>query len=200
MTAGSSVEAPDSCTASSCQPSPAGRFTGPDGQPDQTYLAAVRRRFGRLTVDTARRFDQACSTPHDRPTTKTPRREDPLTASTATTFHGATSLARSPITTTLSMSADGGASQTTSRPGTRLGQGRPAPAILEPPYASTRLLTAGTRLHVTLADRTTLTRQQTRAPDCRPADSAATRCPVNPGFGQRTAFSPVATRHCVDLP
>jgi hypothetical protein len=29
-------------------------FTGPDGQPDQTYLAAVRRRFGRWILDTAR--------------------------------------------------------------------------------------------------------------------------------------------------
>jgi hypothetical protein len=35
-------------------------FTGPDGQPDQTYLAAVRRRFGRWILDTARaEFDQA---------------------------------------------------------------------------------------------------------------------------------------------
>jgi hypothetical protein len=35
-------------------------FTGPDGQPDQAYLAAVRRRFGRWIVDTARaEFDQA---------------------------------------------------------------------------------------------------------------------------------------------
>ena len=35
-------------------------FTGPDGQPDQTYLAAVRRRFGRWILDTARAtFDQA---------------------------------------------------------------------------------------------------------------------------------------------
>ena len=29
-------------------------FTGPDGQPDQAYLAAVRRRFGRWILDTAR--------------------------------------------------------------------------------------------------------------------------------------------------
>ena len=35
-------------------------FTGPDGQPDQGYLAAVRRRFGRWILDTARaEFDQA---------------------------------------------------------------------------------------------------------------------------------------------
>jgi Protoglobin len=35
-------------------------FTGPDGQPDQAYLAAVRRRFGRWIHDTARaEFDQA---------------------------------------------------------------------------------------------------------------------------------------------
>jgi hypothetical protein len=35
-------------------------FTGPDGQPDQGYLAAVRRRFGRWILDTARAdFDQA---------------------------------------------------------------------------------------------------------------------------------------------
>jgi hypothetical protein len=29
-------------------------FAGPDGQPDQAYLAAVRRRFGRWILDTAR--------------------------------------------------------------------------------------------------------------------------------------------------
>ena len=35
-------------------------FTGPDGEPDQAYLAAVRRRFGRWIVDTARAdYDQA---------------------------------------------------------------------------------------------------------------------------------------------
>jgi hypothetical protein len=35
-------------------------FTGPDGQPDQTYLAAVRRRFGRWILDTARaEYNQA---------------------------------------------------------------------------------------------------------------------------------------------
>jgi len=35
-------------------------FTGPDGQPDQGYLAAVRRRFGRWILDTARAdHDQA---------------------------------------------------------------------------------------------------------------------------------------------
>ena len=35
-------------------------FTGHDGQPDQAYLAAVRRRFGRWILDTARaEFDQA---------------------------------------------------------------------------------------------------------------------------------------------
>ena len=35
-------------------------FTGPDGQPDTDYLAAVRRRFGRWILDTARaEFDQA---------------------------------------------------------------------------------------------------------------------------------------------
>ena len=35
-------------------------FTGPGGQPDQAYLAAVRRRFGRWILDTARaEFDQA---------------------------------------------------------------------------------------------------------------------------------------------
>jgi hypothetical protein len=35
-------------------------FSGPDGQPDQAYLAAVRRRFGRWILDTARAtFDQA---------------------------------------------------------------------------------------------------------------------------------------------
>jgi Protoglobin len=35
-------------------------FTGPDGQPHQAYLAAVRRRFGRWILDTARaEFDQA---------------------------------------------------------------------------------------------------------------------------------------------
>jgi hypothetical protein len=34
-------------------------FTGPDGEPDQKYLAAVRRRFGRWILDTARaEFDQ----------------------------------------------------------------------------------------------------------------------------------------------
>jgi Protoglobin len=34
-------------------------FSGPDGQPDQAYLAAVRRRFGRWILDTARaEFDQ----------------------------------------------------------------------------------------------------------------------------------------------
>jgi Protoglobin len=35
-------------------------FTGPDDQPNQAYLAAVRRRFGRWILDTARaEFDQA---------------------------------------------------------------------------------------------------------------------------------------------
>jgi hypothetical protein len=35
-------------------------FSGPDGQPDQAYLAAVRRRFGRWILDTARAdYDQA---------------------------------------------------------------------------------------------------------------------------------------------
>jgi Protoglobin len=35
-------------------------FTGPDGQPDAAYLAAVRRRFGRWILDTAAAdFDQA---------------------------------------------------------------------------------------------------------------------------------------------
>jgi hypothetical protein len=35
-------------------------FTGSDGQPNQEYLAAVRRRFGRWILDTARaEFDQA---------------------------------------------------------------------------------------------------------------------------------------------
>jgi hypothetical protein len=35
-------------------------FTGPDGQPNQQYLDAVRRRFGRWILDTARaEFDQA---------------------------------------------------------------------------------------------------------------------------------------------
>ena len=35
-------------------------FIGPDGQPNQEYLAAVRRRFGRWILDTARaEFDQA---------------------------------------------------------------------------------------------------------------------------------------------
>jgi Protoglobin len=35
-------------------------FSGPDGQPDQAYLAAVRRRFGRWILDTARaEYDQA---------------------------------------------------------------------------------------------------------------------------------------------
>lgn len=35
-------------------------FNGPDGQPDQAYLAAVRRRFGRWILDTAQAdFDQA---------------------------------------------------------------------------------------------------------------------------------------------
>jgi protoglobin len=35
-------------------------FTGPDGQPNQAYLAAVRLRFGRWILDTARaEFDQA---------------------------------------------------------------------------------------------------------------------------------------------
>jgi Protoglobin len=35
-------------------------FTGPDGQSDQAYLAAVRRRFGRWILDTARaEYDQA---------------------------------------------------------------------------------------------------------------------------------------------
>ena len=34
-------------------------FSGPDGQPDQNYLAAVRRRFGRWILDTAAaQFDQ----------------------------------------------------------------------------------------------------------------------------------------------
>src|SRR4051794_38075730 len=34
-------------------------FTGPGGQPDQAYLAAVRRRFGQWILDTARaEFDQ----------------------------------------------------------------------------------------------------------------------------------------------
>lgn len=34
-------------------------FTGPDGQPNQHYLAAVRRRFGSWILDTARaEFDQ----------------------------------------------------------------------------------------------------------------------------------------------
>ena len=34
-------------------------FTGPDGQPNQAYLAAVRLRFGRWILDTARaEFDQ----------------------------------------------------------------------------------------------------------------------------------------------
>lgn len=34
-------------------------FTGPDGQPNQNYLAAVRRRFGRWILDTAAaEFDQ----------------------------------------------------------------------------------------------------------------------------------------------
>jgi hypothetical protein len=35
-------------------------FSNADGQPDQAYLAAVRRRFGRWILDTARaQFDQA---------------------------------------------------------------------------------------------------------------------------------------------
>ena len=35
-------------------------FSGPDGQPDQAYLDAVRRRFGRWILDTARaEFDQS---------------------------------------------------------------------------------------------------------------------------------------------
>jgi hypothetical protein len=35
-------------------------FSGPDGQPDQAYLDAVRRRFGRWILDTSRaEFDQA---------------------------------------------------------------------------------------------------------------------------------------------
>jgi hypothetical protein len=34
-------------------------FSGPDGQPDASYLAAVRRRFGRWILDT-------CERPHDR--------------------------------------------------------------------------------------------------------------------------------------
>jgi hypothetical protein len=35
-------------------------FAGPDGEPDQAYLAAVRRRFGRWILDTARAdYDQA---------------------------------------------------------------------------------------------------------------------------------------------
>ena len=35
-------------------------FAGPDGQPHQAYLAAVRRRFGQWILDTARaEFDQA---------------------------------------------------------------------------------------------------------------------------------------------
>jgi hypothetical protein len=35
-------------------------FSGPDGQPDQAYLVAVRRRFGRWILDTARAdYDQA---------------------------------------------------------------------------------------------------------------------------------------------
>jgi Protoglobin len=35
-------------------------FSDPDGQPDQAYLAAVRRRFGRWILDTARaELDQA---------------------------------------------------------------------------------------------------------------------------------------------
>jgi Protoglobin len=35
-------------------------FTGPDGQPDSGYLAAVRRRFGRWILDTAAAdYDQA---------------------------------------------------------------------------------------------------------------------------------------------
>jgi Protoglobin len=35
-------------------------FSGPDGQPDQAYLAAVRQRFGRWILDTARAdYDQA---------------------------------------------------------------------------------------------------------------------------------------------
>jgi Protoglobin len=35
-------------------------FSDPDGQPDQAYLAAVRRRFGRWILDTARAdYDQA---------------------------------------------------------------------------------------------------------------------------------------------
>jgi Protoglobin len=35
-------------------------FSGPDGQPDQQYLAAVRRRFGQWILDTARAsYDQA---------------------------------------------------------------------------------------------------------------------------------------------
>jgi Protoglobin len=35
-------------------------FAGPDGQPDQQYLDAVRRRFGRWILDTARAdYDQA---------------------------------------------------------------------------------------------------------------------------------------------
>ena len=35
-------------------------FIGPDGQPDQAYLTAVRRRFGRWILDTARaEFNQA---------------------------------------------------------------------------------------------------------------------------------------------
>jgi hypothetical protein len=35
-------------------------FSGPDGQPDQAYLAAVRRRFSRWILDTARAdYDQA---------------------------------------------------------------------------------------------------------------------------------------------
>jgi hypothetical protein len=69
-------------------------FCGPDGQPDQTYLAAVRGRFGRWILDTARaEFDQAWLDYQPRSAYDTPAgaRTAPTASKPPSTFPCATS-------------------------------------------------------------------------------------------------------------
>lgn len=90
-------------------------FAGPDGQPDQTYLAAVRRRFGRWILDTARtEFDQAwLDYQHEiglRHTRRGKNRTDGVQAADHIPLRDVLALLV-PITTTLKpFLADGGAS------------------------------------------------------------------------------------------
>jgi hypothetical protein len=91
-------------------------FTGPGGQPDQAYLAAVRRRFGRWILDTARaEFDQAwLDYQHEigvRHTRRGKNRTDGVQAADHIPLRYVLALLI-PITTTLKpFLADGGATQ-----------------------------------------------------------------------------------------